>query len=136
MIEKYGPEFKDDDPNVCGHVVNAKGCTKRIYGIGSSEVDYVVTGKASTSSGIAQSDHDQRLSQQKAENGVGPRRYVGSTDGPKGYLGLLKATEVCRMRARPNGCMADCELSKEDGGSEYSWPNVVSGWRMVVLIRP
>ncbi|KAD2804554.1 hypothetical protein E3N88_37931 [Mikania micrantha] len=68
MIEKYGPEFKDDDPNVWGHVVYAEGRTKRIYGIGSSDVDYVMTGKASTSSGIAQSDHDQRLSQEKIHN--------------------------------------------------------------------
>ncbi|KAL8239294.1 hypothetical protein R6Q59_015861 [Mikania micrantha] len=65
MMEKYGPEFKDDDPDVWGHVVNAEGRAKRIYGIGSSDVDYVVTGKASTSSGIVQSDHDQRLSQEK-----------------------------------------------------------------------
>ncbi|KAL8231165.1 hypothetical protein R6Q57_000943 [Mikania cordata] len=28
IIEKYGPEFKDDDPNVWGHVVNAEGRTK------------------------------------------------------------------------------------------------------------
>ncbi|KAD3337315.1 hypothetical protein E3N88_32835 [Mikania micrantha] len=31
-------------------------------------VDYVMTGKSSTSSGIAQSDHDQRLSQEKIHN--------------------------------------------------------------------
>ncbi|KAL8268851.1 hypothetical protein R6Q59_002649 [Mikania micrantha] len=68
MIEKYEPEFKDDDPNVWGHAVNAECLTERIYGIGSLYVDYVVIGKASTSFGIAQSDHDQRLSQEKIYN--------------------------------------------------------------------
>ncbi|XP_076959826.1 uncharacterized protein LOC143636017 [Bidens hawaiensis] len=42
MLEKYGPDFSEDDHVVWSHVV-AKGRTKRVFGIGSSDLNYVVT---------------------------------------------------------------------------------------------
>ncbi|XP_076958845.1 uncharacterized protein LOC143634712 [Bidens hawaiensis] len=59
MLEKYGPEFSDDDPVVWSQVV-AKGHTKRVFGIGSSDLNYVVTGRP-TSYEITRSSIEKQL---------------------------------------------------------------------------
>ncbi|KAL8236146.1 hypothetical protein R6Q59_017227 [Mikania micrantha] len=65
MIEKNGLEFSVDDPDVWSRVVepNLKR-TRRVYGIGSSDLNYVVTGIASSSSGVTHCD-TQHVSQKK-----------------------------------------------------------------------
>ncbi|KAL8237986.1 hypothetical protein R6Q59_019067 [Mikania micrantha] len=65
MIEKNGLDFTVDDPEVWSRVVelNLKR-TRRVYGIGSSDINYVVSGIASLSSGVTQYD-TQKLSQKK-----------------------------------------------------------------------
>ncbi|KAL8204746.1 hypothetical protein R6Q57_010369 [Mikania cordata] len=65
MIEKNGLEFSVDDPEMWSRIVepNLKR-TRRVYGIGSSDINYVVTGIASSSSGVTQCD-TQHLSQKK-----------------------------------------------------------------------
>ncbi|KAL8253066.1 hypothetical protein R6Q59_036759 [Mikania micrantha] len=65
MFEKNGLDFTVDDPEVWSHVVepNLKR-TRRVYGIGSSDINYVVSGLASSSSGVTQYD-TQQLSQKK-----------------------------------------------------------------------
>ncbi|KAD6455079.1 hypothetical protein R6Q59_016534 [Mikania micrantha] len=65
MITKNGLEFSVDDPEVWSRVVepNLKR-TRRVYGIGSSDINYVVSGIASSSSGVTQYD-TQQLSEKK-----------------------------------------------------------------------
>ncbi|KAL8242996.1 hypothetical protein R6Q59_013298 [Mikania micrantha] len=65
MIEKNGLDFTVDDPEVWSRVVepNLKR-TRRVYGIGSSDINYVVSGIVSSSSGVTQND-TQQLSQKK-----------------------------------------------------------------------
>ncbi|KAL8215006.1 hypothetical protein R6Q57_004455 [Mikania cordata] len=65
MIEKNSLEFSVDDPEVWSRIVepNLKR-TRRVYGIGSSDINYVVTEIASSSSGVTQCD-TQHLSQKK-----------------------------------------------------------------------
>ncbi|KAL8257828.1 hypothetical protein R6Q59_029869 [Mikania micrantha] len=65
MIKKNGLEFSVDDPDMWSRVVepNLKR-TRRVYGIGSSDINYVVNGIATSSSGVKQSD-TEHLSQKK-----------------------------------------------------------------------
>ncbi|KAD6795632.1 hypothetical protein E3N88_06528 [Mikania micrantha] len=65
IIKKNGLEFSVDDPDVWSRVVEPDlKRTRRVYGIGSSDISYVVTRIASSSSGVTQSD-TQHLSQKK-----------------------------------------------------------------------
>ncbi|KAD7117401.1 hypothetical protein E3N88_04669 [Mikania micrantha] len=65
MIKKNGLEFSVDDPHMWSRVVepNLKR-TRRVYGIGSSDINYVVNGITTSSSGVTQSD-TEHLSQKK-----------------------------------------------------------------------
>jgi hypothetical protein len=65
MIEKHGVDFSEDDPDVWARVVAPRGGRKRVFGIGGcSDLNYVVTGKPSSSYGVTQS-YTEQLSQKK-----------------------------------------------------------------------
>ncbi|XP_022041340.2 uncharacterized protein LOC110943917 [Helianthus annuus] len=66
MREVYGPNYSEfpDDPEVWARVVG-QGRTRRVYGIGSSDLDYLVTGTSSSSVGSAPSHAEYQRSQEE-----------------------------------------------------------------------
>ncbi|KAK1439189.1 hypothetical protein QVD17_05005 [Tagetes erecta] len=66
MIRVYGPDFTEDDPDVWVRVQTG-GSTARVFGIGSSDLGYLVTGIPSSSQGLTPSYTEYRLSQQKVQ---------------------------------------------------------------------
>ena len=65
MREVYGPNYSEfpDDPEVWARVVG-QGRARRVYGIGSSDLDYLVTG-TSSSVGSAPSQAEYQRSQEE-----------------------------------------------------------------------
>ncbi|XP_021969989.1 uncharacterized protein LOC110865095 isoform X1 [Helianthus annuus] len=68
MREVYGPNYSEfpDDPEVWARVVG-QGRTRRVYGIGSSDLDYLVTGTSSSSVGSAPSHAEYQRSQEEVQ---------------------------------------------------------------------
>ncbi|KAJ0803200.1 putative 1,4-beta-D-xylan synthase [Helianthus annuus] len=67
MENVYGPNFSEypDDPAVWARVIG-EGRTRRVYGIGSSDLNYLVTG-TSSSAGSAPSQAEYQRSQEEAQ---------------------------------------------------------------------
>ncbi|KAF5776982.1 hypothetical protein HanXRQr2_Chr12g0530301 [Helianthus annuus] len=67
MREVYGPNYSEfpDDPEVWARVVG-QGRARRVYGIGSSDLDYLVTG-TSSSVGSAPSQAEYQRSQEEVQ---------------------------------------------------------------------
>ncbi|KAK1419809.1 hypothetical protein QVD17_29167 [Tagetes erecta] len=66
MLKVYGPDFTEDDPDVWVRVQTG-GSMTRVFGIGSSDLGYLVTGIPSSSQGLTPSYTEYRLSQQKVQ---------------------------------------------------------------------
>ncbi|KAK1424597.1 hypothetical protein QVD17_19930 [Tagetes erecta] len=66
MTKKYGANFTNDDPDVYLGLQEG-GSSHRIYGIGSSDLNYLITGIPSSSYGIAPSYIEYRKSQERVE---------------------------------------------------------------------
>ncbi|KAL8205350.1 hypothetical protein R6Q57_008901 [Mikania cordata] len=66
MIKEYGLNFTQDDAHVW-QCLHGNGGPKRVFGIGSSDLDFVVTGTPSSSYGSALSYVDKQA-QQKLED--------------------------------------------------------------------
>ncbi|KAK1411390.1 hypothetical protein QVD17_37938 [Tagetes erecta] len=66
MTKKYGANFTNDDHDVYLGLQEG-GSSRRIYGIGSSDLNYMITGIPSSSYGIAPSYIEYRKSQERVE---------------------------------------------------------------------
>ncbi|KAJ0790074.1 putative transposase, Ptta/En/Spm, plant [Helianthus annuus] len=68
MEDVYGPNFSEypDDPAVWARVIG-EGRTRRVYGIGSSDLQYLMTGTCSSSAGSAPSQAEYQRSQEEAQ---------------------------------------------------------------------
>ncbi|KAJ0515129.1 putative transposase, Ptta/En/Spm, plant [Helianthus annuus] len=66
MEDVYGPNFSEypDDPAVWARVIG-EGHTRRVYGIGSSDLQYLMTGTCSSSAGSAPSQAEYQRSQEE-----------------------------------------------------------------------
>ncbi|KAD6795625.1 hypothetical protein E3N88_06521 [Mikania micrantha] len=73
----------------------------KMRGIGSSDVDYVVTGKSSSSSGIAHSNHDQRLLPKKDGRVITTLAFHAGIP-----LGVTHISFPCFAPVYHNGCLA------------------------------
>ncbi|KAD4889362.1 hypothetical protein E3N88_21435 [Mikania micrantha] len=76
MTDMYGPDFTEDNADVRERVrerVQAKDPTsrysnQRVYGIGDSDINFVVTGAPSSSRGVPQSYAEHRQSQENVKD--------------------------------------------------------------------
>ncbi|KAL8249718.1 hypothetical protein R6Q59_006586 [Mikania micrantha] len=78
MTDMYGPDFTEDNADVWERV-QAKDPTsrysnQRVYGIGDSDINFVVTGAPSSSRGVPQSYAEYRQSQEKVSRKHGYER--------------------------------------------------------------
>ncbi|KAL8209448.1 hypothetical protein R6Q57_006180 [Mikania cordata] len=82
MIEMYGPGFTHDNVDVWERVQAkdsiSRHTSRRVYGIGDSDISFVVTGAPSSSCGVTPSYVEYRQSQEKVKDLESQLQDLGS----------------------------------------------------------